>query len=269
MLTDKVRTALWYVKRPSLYQQFAYVCYQKAFCRGELDTHRAALEWCEQRALDTDKAIEVLTGEPAEGRLADLRLADYEEAQRIASECPVQMGGPGDINLLYHLVKRSKARKVIETGVAYGWSALAILAAMEDSPDGVLISSDMPYVRLNNDAHVGCVVFRSEWRNKWELVRRPDRQVLPYAIKKLGTVDLCHYDSDKSASGRSWAYPRLWAALRPGGFLVSDDIHDNVAFRDFALELGITPIIVRVLQEGPTKYAGVLQRPESKIQSTL
>ena len=55
------------------------------------------------------------------------------------------MGGASHIHLLYDCVRLSKAKKVVETGVAYGWSSLAILKALSLTNNGKLFSVDMPY----------------------------------------------------------------------------------------------------------------------------
>ena len=47
-----------------------------------------------------------------------------------------------------------------------------------------------------------------------------------------GPVDLCHYDSDKSYYGRVYGYPLLWDSLKEGGIFISDDIQDNLAFKE-------------------------------------
>jgi hypothetical protein len=85
-----------------------------------------------------------------------------------------------------------------------------------------------------------------------------DRQGIPRALTQLdGTIDMCHYDSDKTYSGRRWAYSVLWTALRSGGLLISDDVGDNLAFREFSDALGVSPLVVRA--EG--RFAGVLRKP--------
>ena len=86
----------------------------------------------------------------------------------------------------------------METGVAYGWSSLAILLAIKDSKDAKLISNDMPYVNMGNDDYVGCVI-SNKLKYKWELQRLPDVRGIPLALKKFkNIIDLCLYDSDKS-----------------------------------------------------------------------
>ena len=56
------------------------------------------------------------------------------------------MGGAGYIHLLFYQV-RPKTKKVLETGVAYGWSSLAILKALSYENKVKLFSVDMPYLR--------------------------------------------------------------------------------------------------------------------------
>ncbi len=67
--------------------------------------------------------------------------------EEMEESCPVKMGGEGAITFIYHLVKNSKAKKLLETGVAYGWSSLAILLAIKDEENAFLISNDMPYIK--------------------------------------------------------------------------------------------------------------------------
>jgi hypothetical protein len=54
--------------------------------------------------------------------------------------------------------------------------------------------------------------------------------------------------------GRMWASPLLWNALKDGGFFVSDDINDNLAFKDFCESVDRKPVIVEHLG----KYVGVI-----------
>jgi predicted O-methyltransferase YrrM len=166
------------------------------------------------------------------------------------------LGGAANLELLYHLTRRLEAHRVVETGVAYGWSSLTILLAQESIGGGTLVSTDMPYPRMNNEEHVGCVV-PARIRTSWTLVRRPDRPALPRALARVGEIDLVHYDSDKTYAGQSWAFREIWAALRPGGVLIADDIDCQTAFRDFSSRLALRPIVV----EGQGKLIGVIQKP--------
>ena len=112
--------------------------------------------------------------------------------------------------MLYDLATWRGPGLAVETGVAYGWSSLALLLA------GMrLISTDMPYPLDNSEDHVGCVV-PDELRASWTLIRRPDRGALSGVLSREGEVSLFHYDSDKSRTGRLWAYRLVWGHLAPG-----------------------------------------------------
>ena len=82
----------------------------------------------------------------------------FTAADQAVERCPVKMGAPADLELLYYMARHVDARRVIETGVAYGWSSLALLLSISDKLDGILVSTDMPYVLRGGDAYVGCVV---------------------------------------------------------------------------------------------------------------
>ncbi len=168
----------------------------------------------------------------------------------------MQMGGPGDIDLLYGAARLSAAQRVIETGVAYGWSSLAILAGMDGRAGAQVVSVDMPYPKQNNDVWVGVVV-PDRLRGMWRIRREPDRRGLERALADVGgEIDLCHYDSDKSYYGRRYAYPKLWTALRRGGVFISDDIQDNLAFAEFIDEH--RPVFA--VTESGGKFVGIARR---------
>ena len=115
----------------------------------------------------------------------------------------------------------------------------------------------MAYPKMGNEQWVGVVV-PEELRRNWTLLRQPDRYGVARAIAiHAASIDLCHYDSDKSYYGRQWAYPRLWRSLRARGIFISDDIQDNFAFKDFAESRAVDPIVVEC--EG--KFVGICVKP--------
>jgi predicted O-methyltransferase YrrM len=192
-----------------------------------------ATEWARERSGSIENALVKIGlfsyGEKLEGMPIALLL----EGEKRASQSKVKMGGPGDLNLLYAIIKYSEAKFIIETGVAYGWSSLAILAGIENKQGVKLISVDMAYPKANNEAFVGIVV-PEYLKSPWKIIHQPDRYGIKRAIKELGEkIDVCHYDSDKSWYGRQYGYELLWSSLRTGGILISDDIEDNMAFADF------------------------------------
>ena len=179
-----------------------------------------------------------------------------EEANLLAQHSKVKMGGAGDIHLIYAATLLSKASTAIETGVAYGWSSLSILAGLNKDPASLLVSVDMPYPKMNNEDYVGIVIPKPLKKN-WYLIRQPDRNGIIQAIQKINRpIDICHYDSDKSYYGRSYAYPLLWAVLKKGGVFISDDIQDNLAFKNFVESKKLTFSIT----EYKGKYIGITRK---------
>jgi predicted O-methyltransferase YrrM len=257
-MIEKVRTLAWFAARPGFWPHAAALGARRLSPSRDTPEHRAAAaEWAAARAVPVREALATIgVGVPDSGppRLPE---AILDEARTAAAQSPVRMGGPGDLDLLFAAVRLSGARRAVETGVAYGWSSLAILAAMEDGRKGRLASVDMPYPKMANEAFVGCVV-PERLRGGWTLIRQPDRFGLDRAISSLeGRIDLAHYDSDKSWQGRRWAYPRLWTALRPGGLFISDDIQDNMAFAEMVDRMGL-PFAVT---ESGGKFVGLLKKP--------
>ena len=109
---------------------------------------------------------------------------------------------------------------------------------------------------MNNEDYVGCVIPK-ELKQNWLLQRMPDVKGIPKAIKTFkGSIDLCHYDSDKSYTGRMFAYPLLWDALVEGGLFISDDIQDNIAFIEFCKQVKKEAIVIEHLG----KYVGVIKK---------
>lgn len=250
-LIKKLLTAFWFLRRPRYIPQIFQILKRQKFSEA---TGQESLEWC-RRNVSTEKDIlKQITGKENIFNLEEVFPEIIQEAQNKAANCPVKMGGEGATGFLFNITKGIKAEKIIETGVAYGWSSLAILLAIKDNESAKLISNDMPYIKMNNDKYVGCII-PEFLKNKWDLQRLPDVIGIPLAIKKFhNRIDLCHYDSDKSYSGRMFGYPVLWNGLKEGGIFISDDIQDNNAFKHFAESQNKAPFIFEYRE----KFVGLL-----------
>ncbi len=66
-----------------------------------------------------------------------------------------------------------------------------------------------------------------------------DRKSLPEILKKASRVDLFHFDSDKTVSGREFALSSVQPHLTPGAVIIMDDIQDNLHFRDTVEKRGV------------------------------
>ena len=111
----------------------------------------------------------------------------------------------------------------------------------------------MPYAKMGNEDYVGTVVL-PKLKTHWQLIRESDISGLPKALKNIPYLDVVHYDSDKSYLGRMITYPKLYNKLRKGGFFISDDINDNLAFKHFCEKHNQTPVVIPF----ENRYVGVI-----------
>jgi len=250
---SKLTTAFWFIKNPK-YSSHVFQILKRKKNRILENSREEATLWCKSNSMGQHDALKKLTHNNTFPELVDIFPDVIKEATRMEVSAPVKMGGSGATTFIYYLIKHSNAQKIIETGVAYGWSSLSILLAIKDTNNARLISNDMPYISMNNEDYVGYIVPET-LKDKWELQRLPDIKGIPLSLKKLNnSIDFCHYDSDKSYTGRMWATPLLWNALKKDCFLVSDDINDNLAFKHFCESVNRTPVII----EYSGKYVGVI-----------
>ncbi len=256
-LKNKFETIFWFIKHPQHASFFASLVVRRLFVHPKEGTSEQAIKWCNEKAQNTENYLRsqgISSVEPINTLYPD----EFEYATEKQSTSPHQMGGMANLELIYYLSRKIDAAKIIETGVAYGWSSLALLlAAKQSEKEAGLYSSDMPYPKMNNEDFVGCVV-PENLRKNWNLIRLPDASALKKIFGLQKTFDLCHYDSDKSYAGRMKTYPLLWNHLRPGGYFISDDIGDNVAFKEFVESINESCDVVFYPEED--KYVGIIKK---------
>lgn len=262
----RLATARWFLERPWSYGQLGRVAATALAQRlpgARRRQERAsrsrsfAEAWCRAQAIKTAEALEILTSRRGHVSVYTAHQQEFRAAEARAADVPVALGGPGNLDLIHQLAEHLGATRVVETGVAYGWSSLALLLSLSRRPGSALVSTDLPYAFPHSERYVGIVV-PDHLRGIWTVIARPDRTALPRAGRLLPEFDLCHYDSDKSYRGRLWAYRFLWGRLRLGGMFMSDDVHDNLSFQDFAAEVERPPMIV--VSPAGDKYTGVLTK---------
>jgi predicted O-methyltransferase YrrM len=179
-----------------------------------------------------------------------------EEASRRLAGLPT-LGGGGNYHLLYFLTRFLQPETVLETGVAAGYSTHAVLTALERNGKGHLWSSDFPYFRLPNPERYVGVLVPDELKHRWTLSVEGDSVAVPRFVREIpGGIDLFHYDSDKTYSGRSETFGRVLPRMSPKGVVLVDDIQDNFHFRDITSGSTIESRIFEF--EG--KYCGLLDR---------
>jgi predicted O-methyltransferase YrrM len=160
------------------------------------------------------------------GKVADAKLACLT----------VPLGGGGHYPLLYFITRYRRPDYVVETGVAAGFSSVAILTALRRNGAGRLWSSDFPYFRLDKPEKFVAYLVDDDLREGWRLLLDGDRANLPIIVSELPRIDLLHYDSDKSFRGRRFAMNLLLPLLADNGLVMMDDIQDNDFFQQLVAE---------------------------------
>ncbi|HUA75264.1 MAG TPA: class I SAM-dependent methyltransferase [Solirubrobacteraceae bacterium] len=165
---------------------------------------------------------------------------------------------PGLARAYWCLVHHLRPRAVVETGVAHGLSSRIILEALargaDEHPgdehsggehssgahsggghagDGRLFSIDLPAMTiLERRPEIGAAI-TPELHDRWEYLEGSSRRRLAPLLARLGEIDLFIHDSLHSTRNVRWELERAWPALRPGGFVVVDDVDFNWGYRDF------------------------------------
>ena len=239
----RFKIILWYLLRP-LFWEHSLELVKRKFVFRKKNESKEGLEWARENCKSLSNALKHLGLNFNEeilklGINQDLidngnKLIKSSQISIDSSVNSEELAGKAYINLLYIITLITDTKFVIETGVAYGWSSLAILNALSKKNEVQgLVSIDMPYPSSKSNEYVGIVV-PNHLKGKWKLIRLPDKPGIKVTIKKsLGKFDLAHYDSDKSIWGREYGYELLWNGLRKGGILISDDIEDNLSFSRF------------------------------------
>lgn len=255
-IISKIKTTLWFISKPKYWIQYFELAKRKII--GDYDKQKQsdlAKLWAEKNAVDYSEAWKAIG---IKNNFIGLDKSLMEEAKKLAAKYDGLMGGPGHVNFIYDAVRVLKAKYVVETGVAYGWSSLAILAGFLENNESYLYSVDMSYPKRNNENYVGVVV-PERFRKNWKIIDKPDITGIPSALNSIGgQIDLCHYDSDKSREGRLFAYPILWKSLRSGGLFISDDIADNLVFAEFVKTVDAPFCVVKVKGK---QYMGAIRKP--------
>src|SRR5712664_2953661 len=107
-----------------------------------------------------------------------------------------------------------------------------ILEALERNGSGHLWSIDRPPMERDWHEQIGLAV-DDAFRHRWSYIRGSSRRRLPAVLSQLGEIDLFVHDSLHSERNVRFEMDRAWAALRPGGAIVVDDIDVNRGFRSF------------------------------------
>jgi predicted O-methyltransferase YrrM len=144
-------------------------------------------------------------------------------------------GDPELVRAIWHLVCRLRPDKIVETGVAHGMTTRFILEALQRNGWGHLWSIDLAPVDPAMAAQIGAAV-QGPVAKRWSLVEGSSRRRLPPLLDAVAPIDLFIHDSLHTTPHLRFELAAAWPALRPGGYMVVDDIDTNVAFREFVAD---------------------------------
>ena len=199
--------------------------------RNAEQQRQLAIVWCKSHESD------------GEAWARDLNSAFWAEAMALREEQELlrkthvdalgfPLAGGGFYTLLYFLTRLYMPEYILETGVAAGISSRGFLKAVSKNASGHLWSSDFPLFRLENpDQFIGVMV-EHDLRKNWTFLTHGDRHNLPALLAQMPRVDFFHFDSDKSRSGRQFAWQQIRPKLHDNSVVIFDDIQDNFHFRD-------------------------------------
>lgn len=253
-MLKKLETLKWYLQQPKGLSLIINLVKRNTIYKSLEKSADQSMEWCRKNAITTYEALQILFPDKQIQfvDVAEMYSKEFSVAKSKMATTPFKMGGMGNIDLLYNVCELMRATFVAETGVAYGWSSLAILLSISKRVGSKLISTDMPYAKMGNENYVGIVV-PENLRPNWLLIQESDTSGLPKGFAKVPHLDIVHYDSDKSYLGRKITYPILYDKLKKGGLFISDDIGDNISFKHFCEKVKAKPLIIQF----NTQYVGL------------
>lgn len=236
---------------------------RKLLSRFEPNTRGASLEWIgEQYVFSTEQFCRT--------RDVDLWEEAEQEARKIdglasatLSGLSISLGGGGNYILGYFYARFLRPEVIFETGVAAGWTSVALLRAIRRNGFGLLFSSDFPYFRLEEPEKYVGILAKGEDISRWKLDLRGDKVALRDFTSALAgeKISLIHYDSDKSVRGRREAVRELLPHVSDKCVLIMDDVQDNLFFRNLVNHYSLEYSIIEFLG----KYLGVVENFGSQM----
>jgi len=142
-------------------------------------------------------------------------------------------GEPELVRAVWCLTRHLRPTKVVETGVARGFTSRFILEALEKNKTGHLWSIDLPpLLEPQLHAQIGAAV-GDRFASRWSYIKGSSRRRLPELLSKLGQINLFIHDSVHTERNVRFELEHGYNALTPGGAIVVDDIDLNWRFHEF------------------------------------
>ena len=233
-LVEKFKTYYYYLVNNNSRKYFFILISRKILnlfkvTRDTKKKNEIVQNWCNKNKI-SEKKFYLKIGLKKVGNFFEEKKSYYNSARLKEKKLDYKMGGMAHLNLIYNLIKHYKSQKILETGVAFGWSTLVFILAKKNH--STLTSVDLSYPTKSSYKFVGRAL-PSNFKKKFILLRGIDYYFLKFFNNQKKYFDFIHYDSDKSYLGRKKNYELIWKILKKKGCFVSDDISDNPAFYEF------------------------------------
>lgn len=191
--------------------------------------------------------------------------ADYEAAARDLwiptpdADEPLSVWNAREelLRLVGGVVALMRPERMVETGVALGFTTATVLRAMEENGRGHLYSIDLPALQYDPRDPVGRAV-PEQVKHRWTLELGDSRALLEPVARRAAPLDVFLHDALHTYSSQLREYTTVWPHLRSGGVLISDDV-GNPAFVEFAHTVGAEPHLV--VGESRRTAVGLLRKP--------
>ena len=254
-ILNKTKVYYYYLINSNSRQYFFILIWRKILSlfnnsKNSINENNFILSWCKKKRI-SEKNFYKKIGLHSSFNFFEQQKSYYVLAKLKEKKLKYKMGGMAHLNLIYNLTKHLKPKKILETGVAFGWSTLVFILSKPKYSN--LISIDLSYPTRASDKLVG-MTLPTNFKNKFKLLRGIDYKYLKLFSKKKKYFDFIHYDSDKSYVGRKKNYDLIWKILKKNGCFVSDDISDNSAFYEFVNSKKANYYILNL----STKYIGIV-----------
>jgi predicted O-methyltransferase YrrM len=205
--------------------------------------------------IDLSEALARVTGAPVQDIQTLMDQAPEPRPPAGSTLFGMPDGSKALVKLLYATVRVLRPTRVLETGVAHGFSTTAILTALRDNGHGHLDSVDLPHLQRGAERHIGGAV-PADVRDRWTLHLGPGDRTMKRVLKGTPPLDLFIQDSAHTRLGQLAEYRVGWGHLKPGGLMISDDC--GPSFDEFAAKVGSTALYV--VQPPKRDPIGLMQR---------
>jgi len=182
-----------------------------------------------------------------------IRIRQNMKQDTIENPYPIDAGlDLRTLHFLFHLCYLTNPEKIVETGVANGFSSSYILLALSKLSNGNLISIDRLYLPWHTKENVGLAIPQELKKYHKLLFGKGEEE-----LKNIEKIDIFIHDSAHVYDHMMNEFNIGWSKLNSGGFLCSDDASENDAFLDFSESHNITPVIIT---KQNNRHFGIIQK---------